>query len=85
MKSWEYEAWIREEATREGKEEGFRQGIEEGKEQGIEKGIKQGIKQGIEQVIFKMLSMNMDDDIICQTTGFSKERISELAQEYQSM
>lgn len=85
MKSWEYEAWIREEAAREGKEEGFRQGIEEGKEQGIEKGIKQGIEQGIEQVIFKMLSMNMDDDIICQTTGFSKERISELAQAYQSM
>lgn len=63
MKSWEYEAWIREEAAREGKAEGFKQGIE----------------QGIIQVIFKMLSMNMDDDIICQTTGFSKERIRELA------
>jgi len=88
MKSWEYEAWIRKEATREGREEGRKEGrekgIEEGREKGIEEGRKEGreegYKLGIEHVICKMLSMNISEDIISQTTGFSKERISELAQ-----
>ncbi len=60
MKSWEYEAWIRKEATREGREKGR--------------------EEGREHVICRMLSMNISEDIISQTTGFSKERISELAQ-----
>ena len=69
-----------------GLEAGIKQGIEQGIEQGLEQGIEQGIKQGLEQgkkqqaidIAKNLKEQNVDIDIICKTTGLTKEEIENL-------
>ena len=65
-----------------GLEAGIKQGIEQGLEQGIEQGIKQGLEQGKKQqaidIAKNLKEQNVDIDIICKTTGLTKEEIENL-------
>lgn len=78
---------LRNTLMNEAKAEGLKQGMEEGREIGIEQGIEQGIHQGIHQGILEgqkeekikiaknMLSMNLELEIISNSTGLTKEEI----------
>ena len=65
---------------------GFDKGLEAGIKQGIEQGLEQGIKQGLEQgkkqqaidIAKNLKEQNVDIDIICKTTGLTKEEIENL-------
>ena len=61
---------------------GFDKGLETGIKQGIEQGIKQGLEQGKKQqaidIAKNLKEQNVDIDIICKTTGLTKEEIENL-------
>ncbi len=68
------QATIRDEAIEKGKEVG----IEKGKEVGIEKGKEVGIEEGIIQTAKKLKAAGADMELICGSTGLSKEEIEKL-------
>ena len=65
-------------AIEEGWKEGKEKGLKEGLEQGIKQGIEQGLELGIKGLIKKLLEEKVDLDIICKTTGYTKEQIDEI-------
>ena len=66
--------------------EGIEVGIEKGIQKGIEKGIQKGIEKGKEEeriaFVKSLLKLNMDIDFIEKATGFSKERIEKIKEEF---
>ena len=57
---------------------GFDKGLEAGIKQGIEQGIEQGKKQQAIDIAKNLKEQNVDIDIICKTTGLTKEEIENL-------
>jgi predicted transposase/invertase (TIGR01784 family) len=84
------ERFAREKAHEEGLKQGIEQGIEKGIEKGIEQGIEKGINQGIEkgreqgeknkalEIARKLKEKGVDIDMICETSGLSKEVVKSL-------
>ncbi len=86
QKRMEYEA--REKAVRdynqmmyEAKEAGMEIGKEIGKEIGIKEGIKVGEQKAVASIVNNMKKMNVSLDVICQTTGLSKEEVENIIKE----
>ncbi len=73
-------------AVSSGFKQGMKRGIEEGIEKGLKEGIKKGIKKGIEQgslkekqkVAIALLKIDLDINLIQQTTDLSIEEIKNL-------
>ena len=57
---------------------GFDKGLEAGIKQGIEQGLEQGKKQQAIDIAKNLKEQNVDIDIICKTTGLTKEEIENL-------
>lgn len=70
-------------ALQQGLEQGIEQGIQKGMQQGIEQGIEQGMQQGIQQKNMSLLQIMLESkeplDKIMKYTGYSKEKINEIA------
>ena len=49
-----------------------------GMQRGMQRGIKRGEEQGIRKTIKGFLSQNVDDEIIINATGISKEELEKL-------
>ena len=47
-------------------------------EKGRQQGIKQGVKQGVKQTIKSFLMQNVNDEIIINATGISKEELQQI-------
>ena len=69
-----------EKGLEKGMEKGLEKGLEKGMEKGLEKGIKKGLEQGREEEKLKiaklLLSQGVEINIVVQTTGLSKEKLS---------
>lgn len=65
-----------------GLEEGMAKGLEEGMAKGIEegmaKGMEEGRKKGLIEVALNLKKQNLPIDIICQSTGLSREEVEQL-------
>ena len=70
----------RKEGREEGREEGRKEGREEGRAEGHKEGREEGLKAGRREAIIdlaeKMKRQGLDMDIICETTGLTKEEIA---------
>jgi len=66
------------EMREEGLEMGIKEGIKEGRKEGRKEGIKEGRNEEKINIAKKMLELNLDIEIIINTTGLSKETIEKL-------
>ena len=57
---------------------GEQRGLEKGKEAGIQIGKEAGIQIGLEKAATNMLSKNLDEKVIAESTGLSLEEIKRL-------
>ena len=60
------------------REEGREEGLKEGKEEGLKEGKEEGLKEGKIEIAKNMLKLNIDINIISQSTGLSVEEINKL-------
>ena len=67
-----------EEGIKEGIQKGLQKGIEEGLQKGIQKGIQEGEKQKAIEIAKKLLSQNIDMEVIKLSTNLSTEEINKL-------
>ena len=68
----------REEGREEGLKEGLDKGLKEGKEEGLKEGREEGLKEKSIEIAKNMLKLNIDINIISQSTGLSVEEINKL-------
>jgi len=71
-------------AREEGLKEGREKGLQEGREKGLQEGLKEGEKKAKIEVAKKLISQNIDIDIIVQSTGLSKDEIERLKESYEN-
>ena len=67
-----------EDALEDGWNRGKKEGIEAGKKEGKEQGIKEGKAQGIKEVAKNLIKQGIDEAIISESTGLTKEEIAKL-------
>ena len=74
------DGWNRgkKEGIEAGKKEGKKQGIKEGKIEGIKEGIKEGKIEGVKEVAKNLIKQGIDEAIISESTGLTKEEIAKL-------
>ena len=78
------EKYIRDEAAaleyamEKGQKEGMQQGIEQGIEEGIEEGIEQGSREATNKIVKKMLQLNVELEVISESTGLAVDEILKL-------
>ena len=65
-------------AREEGREEGLKEGKIEGEKKGREEGLKEGEKNKSIEIAKNMLKLNIDINIISQSTGLTINEIKEL-------
>jgi predicted transposase/invertase (TIGR01784 family) len=61
-----------------GVEKGIEIGVEKGRTEGIEIGVEKGRTEGINLAAINMLKQNLEDSLIMQVTGLSKEELGQL-------
>jgi len=67
-----------QEGLKEGEKKGIKKGLKEGKEKGLKEGLKKGEKKSKIEIARNMLKLNVDVNIISQSTGLSIEEIKDL-------
>ena len=74
----EHERRVRNSLIEDALEDGWNRGKKEGIEAGKKEGKEQGIKEGIKEVAKNLIKQGIDEAIISESTGLTKEEIAKL-------